>query len=114
MLDLGATVCTKRAPRCDGCPMRAACAWARGGRSAPDPAEGTAGTGGRQSAFAGSDREGRGRLVDALRRAPVPLADGARASGWPDDAPRAARVLDGLIDDGLVTVTDGTLTLAPG
>jgi A/G-specific adenine glycosylase len=114
MLDLGATVCTKRAPRCDGCPMRAACAWARGGKSAPDPAEGSAGTRGRQSAFAGSDREGRGRLVDALRRAPVPLADAARASGWPDDAPRAARVLDGLIEDGLVTVTDGTLTLAPG
>jgi A/G-specific adenine glycosylase len=114
MLDLGATMCTKRAPRCDGCPILAACAWVRGGRSDPDPAEGTAGTGGRQSAFAGSDREGRGRLVSALRRAPVPLADAALASGWPDDAPRAARVLDGLIDDGLVTVTDDTLTLAPG
>jgi A/G-specific adenine glycosylase len=115
MLDLGATVCTKRAPRCDVCPIRAACAWTRSESSvADDPAEGAAGSGGRQSTFAGSDREGRGRLVSALRRSSVPLADAARVSGWPDDPARATRVLDGLVEDGLVNVTDDTLTLAPG
>jgi A/G-specific adenine glycosylase len=114
MLDLGATICTKRTPRCEGCPIRVSCAWARRQRSMPDPAVGTAGSGGHQSAFAGSDREGRGRLVSALRRAPVSLADAAAVSGWPDDPPRVGRVLDGLVEDGLVMVTDGMLTLAPG
>ena len=43
MLDLGATVCTARAPACDACPVRAGCAWAAAGRPAPDPAVGSAG-----------------------------------------------------------------------
>ena len=32
MLDLGATVCTKTAPRCGDCPLRTCCAWAAAGR----------------------------------------------------------------------------------
>ena len=101
MLDLGATVCTKAAPACGGCPVRAVCVWARSGRAGPDPAVGSAGTSGRQPAFAGSDRQGRGRLVDALRRGPVPLADVAAAAGWPSDPARAARAVAGLVADGI-------------
>lgn len=104
MLDLGATVCTKAAPRCGGCPVRTVCAW---GGAGPDPASG----GTRQSAFAGSDRQGRGRLVDALRRAPVPEGDLAAAAGWPDQPERAARVAAGLVADGLAAVVDGALVL---
>jgi A/G-specific adenine glycosylase len=72
---------------------------------------GSAGVSGRQSRFEGSDRQGRGRLVDALRAAPVPLDALAVAAGWPDDAARARRAADTLVADGLAVVVDGTLTL---
>lgn len=109
MLDLGATVCTKSAPRCDRCPVRACCAWA--GAGGPDPAIGSAGEGSRQSTFAGSDRQGRGRLVDALRLGPVPWAGVASAAGWPDDPERAERVAAGLVADGLAVVAGDALHL---
>jgi A/G-specific adenine glycosylase len=111
MLDLGATVCTKSAPRCGECPLAASCAWAAAG--GPDPAVGSAGAGGRQSAFAGSDRQGRGRLVDALRLGPVSVSDVAEAAGWPGDPARAARVAAGLVADGLAVAEAGVLRL-PG
>jgi A/G-specific adenine glycosylase len=110
MLDLGATVCAKSAPRCDDCPVQAACAW---GRAGPDPAVGSAGCGRAQSTFAGSDRQGRGRLVDALRLAPVPEGALAMAAGWPDDPRRARHVAAGLVADGLAVMVDGVLAL-PG
>jgi len=101
MLDLGAGVCTRRAPRCDSCPATAACVWHRAGRPAPDPADGSAGVSGGQPRFEGSDRQGRGRLVDALRRGPVTTPDLAQAMGWPDDPARAERVAATVVADGL-------------
>ena len=106
MLDLGATVCTKRVPRCDACPVTSSCAWHVAGHPEPDPAEGSAGTSGRQSTFEGSDRQGRGRLVDALRLAPVPLSELAVVMGWPDDVARAERVAATLLADGLAELAD--------
>jgi len=112
MLDLGATVCTKVAPRCHACPLRHCCAWSAAQRaSTPDPAIGSAGCGSRQAAFAGSDRQGRGRLVDALRCGPVPREGLAAATGWPDDPDRAARVAAGLVADGLAVMVDQALHL---
>jgi len=102
MLDLGATICTKVAPRCGACPLQACCAWSTPqGALLPDPAVGSAGCGRRQSTFAGSDRQGRGRLVEALRCGPVRRDGLAEAAGWPDDPDRAARVAVGLVADGL-------------
>jgi A/G-specific adenine glycosylase len=111
VLDLGATVCVKRAPRCDRCPIREQCTWRVNGYPAPDPAEGSAGTSGRQSTFDGSDRQGRGRLVQALRTGPVEVTRIADAAGWPDDPERAQRVADGLVGDGLAEYADGQLAL---
>jgi len=113
MLDLGATICTSRSPRCDRCPLAAGghCAWAAGGLPPPDPAAASAGTSGRQSRFAGSDRQGRGRVVDALRRGSVPFHALAVVAGWPDDPARAARVAAGLVADGLAAATEEELTL---
>jgi A/G-specific adenine glycosylase len=111
VLDLGATVCVKRAPRCDDCPIRSSCAWFVAGRPTPDPAEGSAGTSGRQSTFEGSDRQGRGRLVQALRTGPVELARVADVVGWADEPDRALRVADGLVVDGLAEYVDGQLSL---
>ena len=106
MLDLGATVCQARRPACGECPIGAGCAWHLAANPMPDPAVGSAGVSGPQSRFEGSDRQGRGRLVDALRSAPVPASQLATTMGWPDDEPRARRVAATLVGDGLAEVTE--------
>jgi A/G-specific adenine glycosylase len=114
VFDLGAAICSKRSPACDRCPLAdVACAWAAAGWPAPDPVGGSAGIAGPQSRFEGSDRQGRGRLVTALRSGPVAAADLPAATGWPGDPDRAARVAAGLVVDGLA-VADPTGTLRLG
>ena len=112
LFDLGARHCRSRRPDCTGCPLRRRCAWAATGWAPPDPAVGSAATSRPQSRFDGSDRQGRGRLVAALRRRPLPSDGLADAAGWPDDPARAARVADTLVADGLATWVDGDLHLA--
>jgi A/G-specific adenine glycosylase len=111
LLDLGATVCTRRAPACDECPVTSDCAWKAAGRPTPDPADGSAGVSKGQSRFAGSDRQGRGRLVEALRTAPVAAPDLATTMGWPDDPVRSERVAATLVADGLVEMSRGRYRL---
>ena len=111
VLDLGATVCTKRAPRCGQCPVASQCAWQAAG--GPDPAEGSAGVSIPQSRFEGSDRQGRGRIVAALRTGPIALERVADVTGWGDDPARVRRIADALVRDGLAEYADGALVL-PG
>jgi A/G-specific adenine glycosylase len=101
VMELGAMVCGRQRPMCAICPVRAGCGWHGTGLAAPDPAEGSAGVGQPQSRFDGSDRQGRGRLVDALRRRPVSVRELPRVMGWPDDPRRAVRVAGGVVADGL-------------
>jgi A/G-specific adenine glycosylase len=109
VLELGATRCRKRRVACEGCPLAHLCAWRGQG---PDPAEGSAGSGRPQPRFEGSDRQGRGRLLDALREGDLPAAAADGVTGW-DDRERTRRVLDGLVADGLAARRGGVLTL-PG
>ena len=114
MLDLGATVCTKRTPACDLCPARPWCAWTAVGCGEPDPADGSAGVSGRQSRFEGSDRQGRGRLVDALRRNDEPhrRPAGCSSRAGPTTMNGRRRVAATLVQDGLaVRRRDGSLAL---
>ncbi len=116
MLDLGATVCSKRSPACDRCPVAASCAWALAGRPGPDPALGSHAVSRGQSRFEGSFRQGRSRLLDVLRLgSPVPPAAWAAACGWdgrPDGAVDAERAAASLVADGLaVRLADGSLRL---
>lgn len=111
VFDLGASVCRKRSPRCDECPIRAHCAWARAGFPPPDPIDGSAGISAPQSRFDGSDRQGRGRLVDALRRGPVARGALAAVMGWPDDPDRAELVATTLVRDGLAVLAGGRYRL---
>ena len=100
VLDFGSAVCTARNPRCVECPLRRWCSWVGGPDE--DPARGSAGVTTRQSRFEGSDRQGRGRLVDALRNvAAIDAGDLPGVAGWPDDPERSRRVADGLVADGL-------------
>jgi A/G-specific adenine glycosylase len=106
LLDLGATRCRPSLPDCDRCPLAPACQWHARRRRKPDPAAGSAGVSRGQSRFDGSDRQGRGRLVAALRRGPVPASQLASAMGWPADGERAERVARTVVADGLA-VLDG-------
>jgi A/G-specific adenine glycosylase len=106
MLDVGAARCRPMAPRCPSCPLAPGCAWHASGRADPDPALGSAGVSVGQSRFDGSDRQGRGRLVAALRQGPVAAARVPAVMGWPDDADRALRVAATVVVDGLA-VQDG-------
>ncbi len=116
MLDLGATVCAKRSPACDRCPVARTCAWALAGRPEPDPATGSHAVSRGQSRFEGSFRQGRSRLLDVLRLgAPVAPAEWPVACGWadrPDALAESARAAATLVADGLAAVDpDGALTL---
>lgn len=111
LMELGAVVCRRRAPDCVGCPVVTVCGWHAQGQPAPDPADGSAAVGRGQSRFEGSDRQGRGRLVDALRVGPVPLAQLPTVMGWPDDPGRAHRVAATVVADGLAVRTADTLHL---
>jgi A/G-specific adenine glycosylase len=111
LMDVGARFCRPASPGCDGCPLAPWCAWHRDGRPDPDPAVGTAGASGRQGRFAGSDREGRGRLMAAMGRGPVAVDSVADVAGWPDDPERAARVAADLVAEGLATRVDDHLLL---
>ena len=79
MMELGATVCTARAPRCAGCPVAPWCASA-GAVAAPAPARR-----GSRPRFEDTDRWARGRVVAAL------LAGDAAAAARPG-APRPCAV----------------------
>jgi A/G-specific adenine glycosylase len=104
VMELGATMCTSRAPGCDRCPVADGCAWLAAGRPA-------ARTPRRGQRYDGTDRQARGRLLAVLRdrHEPVPAADLDLA--WPDRLQRA-RALDGLVADGLVEpLADGWFRL---
>ena len=65
-MELGAVVCTARAPRCDACPIAANCAW----RAAGYPASGLVKR--PTQAWHGTDRQVRGRILAQLREASRP------------------------------------------
>ena len=94
LMELGALICTSRAPRCEACPISGDCAWLALGR--PAGAERR-----RQAAYDGSDRQARGALLAVLRASDAPVTQRALDVAWPDAIQRA-RALDGLVADGLV------------
>ncbi len=109
LIDLGAELCTARTPACGRCPLAPSCAWFNAAHGEPDPAPRTA----RQSSFEGSDRQGRGRLVDALRRGPVPPRRLGAVCGWPEDPERAGRIAEGLLAEGLARRGPGNALVLP-
>jgi A/G-specific adenine glycosylase len=106
LMELGATVCTARAPRCGLCPL-SACAWrSRGYPAAAGPAR-------RVQRYAGTDRQVRGRLLDVLRGNDSPVTRAELDIAWLTDTAQRDRALDSLLVDGLVELTaDGRFALA--
>ncbi|MBB5165216.1 A/G-specific adenine glycosylase [Mycobacterium sp. AZCC_0083] len=106
LMELGATVCTARSPRCGLCPL-SVCAW----RSAGYP-PGTA-PARKPQRYAGTDRQVRGRLLDVLRDNTTPVTRNQLDLAWMSDTAQRDRALDSLLTDGLVEQTpDGRFALA--
>ena len=99
LMELGAVVCTARAPRCGACPVRSVCAWVAAGRPT------YAGPRRPVQAFAGTDRQVRGRLLDVLRGSPEPVERRVLDAAWADAGQRD-RCLDSLLVDGLAEQLD--------
>lgn len=103
-MELGATVCTARAPRClsdpGACPIADLCRWRTEGyppylgRRAPT-----------QKRFEGSDRQVRGLIMAELRGSDIPVSAAELRAVWPDAA-QFSRALGGLLADGLVVAAD--------
>jgi A/G-specific adenine glycosylase len=105
LMELGALICTARAPRCAQCPVSADCRWLARGRPELDVAVR------RPQTYAGTDRQVRGRLLAVLRDADGPVAAEALVPVW-DEPLQRARALGGLVADGLVDpLPDGRLAL---
>jgi A/G-specific adenine glycosylase len=96
VMELGQTVCTARAPRCEVCPLAASCAW----RAAGYP-EYTGVRAPVQKRYEGSDRQVRGIVLRELRASDTPVPAAVIAGLWPD-AVQLTRAVDGLLRDGLV------------
>lgn len=106
LMELGATVCTARAPKCGLCPLET-CAW----RDAGFPAGVTPAR--RTQTYAGTDRQVRGRLLDVLRDNNSPVTRADLDMAWLSDTAQRDRALYSLLIDGLVTQTaDGRFALA--
>ncbi len=90
LMDLGATVCLARIPRCEACPLASDCP-SRGARD--EPAR-------KQGRFEGSFRQRRAETLRAVAASPA-------ARGELD-----GEAVDALVRDGLVVVlADGTVNL---
>ncbi|HMR50355.1 MAG TPA: A/G-specific adenine glycosylase [Arachnia sp.] len=104
-MELGATVCLARVPRCEACPVADRCAWRAAGY--PDTGDDRR----KQAAYEGSDRQARGAVLRTLREAEghaLPVEQVCR--DWPDPAQRR-RALASLVADGLAELRDGVLRL---
>ncbi|CAM3151957.1 A/G-specific adenine glycosylase [Arthrobacter ulcerisalmonis] len=119
VMELGAMVCTARAPKCGLCPVRDSCAWLAAGEPPPSYVP-------KGQAWHGTDRQVRGAVLAVLRLAEIPvppdhfrtapadLGFAAEGVGVPltalhrlNSAPEQLdRALAGLLADGLAELTD--------
>ncbi len=89
MMDLGATLCRPRTPRCGVCPVTD---WCTGPGTYEPPRS--------QGRFQGSTRHARGAVMRLLIAEPADFASLVAATGF--DPGRVAEALDGLHEDGLI------------
>ena len=106
LMELGATVCVARSPKCGICPLTV-CAWRDAGYPTGDgPSRPT-------QRYAGTDRQVRGKLLDVLRGNSAPVDRARLDVVWLTDTAQRDRALDSLLTDGLVEQTaDGRFALA--
>ena len=99
LMDIGATICLARGPKCETCPIRGSCNY--DGVERPLPRK--------QSPFGARDRRVRGAIVRHLARSARGLTFAALRRSI-DDA-RVPRLVRVLADEGLVEVSSGRVRL---
>lgn len=103
VMELGALVCTAKAPQCEQCPLQPQCEFVKAGM----PGLGEKRTRPRQR-FHGTDRQVRGSILQALRALPAGGAlTHAQAEGLCADAVQLDRCIASLDDDGLIEILPG-------
>ncbi|WP_129360438.1 HhH-GPD family protein [Rothia uropygioeca] len=124
VMELGALVCTAKAPKCDMCPVLDDCAWVAAGRPEAEYVP-------RGQTWKGTDRQARGAIMAVLREAtkPVPRASLiAPNRDTPGVEPKSMtrlraleasheqlkRCLDGLIRDELAFEDERNRVTLPG
>lgn len=106
VMELGALVCTATNPDCPSCPLVDGCAWVAAGRPASEIRRTT-------QAWAGTDRQVRGRIMAVLRESTEPVPAAMIELVW-DVPEQRERCLASLVADRLaVVLPDGTYAL-PG
>lgn len=105
VMELGALVCTANNPSCERCPVADACAWRAAGYPAYDgPAR-------KAQAWAGTDRQCRGRLLAVVRDSDGPVHRSRLETAWSEGEQRD-RCLASLVADGLLILASaGTYAL---
>ncbi len=107
VMELGATVCVARKPACDICPLAGHCRFLKAGL----PGLGAGRTRPRQR-FAGTDRQIRGSILQALRQASGAPVSRKDLKSLCDDEIRLDRCIASLDEDGLLEIgQDGLLSL---
>ena len=99
LMDIGATICVARRPRCEVCPIRSVCRY--------DGTEERVRA--RQSPFGASDRRVRGAIVRHLARSRRAMSLVALRTGINDA--RVTRLVPVLAREGLVEVSSGSVRL---
>lgn len=105
MMELGALVCTARAPKCDECPISHLCAWRQAGYPVTDSPRRQV-----QARYAGSDRQARGAVLKLLREHHAWVTREQLSTVWPD-ASQLDRAIISLLDDGLMVADGDRLSL---
>ncbi len=104
LMELGALICTARAPRCEECPVASSCQWrGLGWPEASHPK--------RTQTYTGTHREARGKIMAVLRSSSHALAidELQRASTLP--TLRFSPALESLLVDKLAVERDGRIAL---
>jgi A/G-specific adenine glycosylase len=114
VMDVGATLCRARRPRCDGCPARPWCRYAEAGAGDAAPTGPIRrSTTARATPFTETNRWLRGRILDLLRAAPddrwIPL----HAPIGIHDAARVRAAATAMAADGLLEIAPDDLPDGP-
>jgi A/G-specific adenine glycosylase len=99
IMELGAVICTARAPKCDECPIAQQCAWVLAGSPANAGRTRTP-----QKKYEGSVRQARGAIL-ALAREGQAISSAEITDAVPGQL-RRDLALEGLLSDGLIVDTE--------
>lgn len=107
LMELGAVVCTARAPLCEECPVAGRCRWLAAGRPAGPSRV-------RSQPYEGTDRYVRGKIMQLLSESTEPVPASRVDAVWAD-ADQRDRALESLLVDGLAErLPSGTFSLPRG